>query len=476
MGAPHHSFYRSPGVDAGVYDGVSGREGAPRFANIPPGPSMEAPTTVSSHGARSQPTTLRGRLVAGVVRHRAFLLSLLLAAVLSARGAQLALTGKGFGVVGEGRADLAHRMQVLEESKKAAAALRKDVADAQGVVARKEGLVERLREELREQEASVSAEELALKEKSKELAERRERMMVPDALEKLVSRQLRKRPKMAEAGADPLKRAEAELAVFDLATSALPREKEKTLLMRELSEVVKMRAAATVLRSLPAEPTTSEEARDLLRARRMLMSSAVRVQSIAWAAIMRLLEVKGELQVEQTLMQEPDTRFLRLFGQEWTVEKDAQDRLRATLEDLDQKLKWCLAEQHALQSQAMDLGLQASSEQLKELELSLYSLESYEISVRARKAQITYAEGSGPLSREAFIEQRSCRVERARDNAAERKRRLPSEAEVKMEVQLSLSALGRVLKELQDIFQEARELSEEFGGIDPRSKAGGNTV
>ncbi|KAL8455818.1 hypothetical protein Emag_000392 [Eimeria magna] len=478
MGAPSPSFYRPSEVDGALHDKGGGRNEASGLPVSSPRPSRGAPEAVCSQGARSQPTTMRKRLLSRVERHRALLLALLLATALTARGVQLVFSGHRLRGVGEARADLAHRTETLDERRKYAASLRKDVAEAQGAAARKEGLLERLHEELREQEASLATDEVALMQKSKELAERRERLtqrkkasvaLEDDKEGEGVIKQLRGRPEGIGATADPLKRAEAELAVFDLATAAMPREREKTLLVRELSETVKMRAAAAVLKALPAEPSNAEEARDVLRARRMLMSSAVRVQSTAWAGITRLLEVKGQLQIEQLLSHSPKMRFLKFFREEWAVQKEGQERLRATLEDLHKQLETCLAEQQALHLKALQLGSHASKEQVEEIELSLYSLENLEVSLRARKAQVTHAEGSGLLTKDAFMQQRTCRVEKARDNAAERKRRLPRQSDANLEVQLSLSALGRVLKELQDNFQEAKELSEELAGVDAKS-------
>ncbi|KAL8271979.1 hypothetical protein Esti_004103 [Eimeria stiedai] len=468
--ASYHPGGASP-MDARLHHGGERLE-ALQQEGASQGPSHArrgAPGTVS----RSQPAAVKGGFVAEVKRHRALLLALLLVAVLTSRGAQLFLTGHGVRGVEEARVALERRVSAMEENKKAEAALKKEVRKAWGSAAHKEGLVDRLREELREQEASLALEEAVLEEKKKHLsrrmAEAKRKKAVGDKEDvETLSKQLKERPK--GVAADPLRRAEAELAVFDLATSVLPREKEKSMLVRELNELVRMRTAAAVLRALPAEPSTAEEAQDLLRARRMLMSSVVRVQSTAWASIMRLLELKGELQVEQLLDRSQDVRLPQLMQEEWLVKNQEQKRLQAALETLEKQLEWCLAKQQELHQKVLALGGQPPPDQREQLELELYALESFEVSFRARRAQITYAQGSGFLSRKAFLQQRACRVERARDRAAERRRRLPLEADAKLELQLSLVAVGRVLRPMEEHFRRAKELSDFFAGAYPSLK------
>lgn len=435
----------------------------------------------SKKGIALQADSKWERAVGAADRHKALLLAMLLGGALLGRIFHLAYTGRGLEGVQRARNELAYRTQKAEKDKKEAGVLTKTLGMIERQAARAEGIAERRRHDLEEQGKALQAEREALKMKELEVAKRRE------AVEELETKSQEamaaasqdedktpgKQKQQATTVGDTVARVEAELAVFDVAATTFLRERERGALLTEYNELIKIHAATAVLDALPSQSLTPQEAKDTLRARRMLLGAVVRFQTTIWSSIARLLEKKGELLAEKILVESEkigEDELGELAEREWDVKQAEQARCTKTVDQLGGKLDVCLQKQTDLHAYMAAHEKTLSEEEAKEIATQLFKWESYEVTLRARRAQILYTNGSAPMTRDTFIKQRLDRVQKAKDNEAERGRRLPDAALRAAELESAISAISEELQELRDFYKMANEVRDAYEAPDPESQ------
>ncbi|CDJ43076.1 hypothetical protein, conserved [Eimeria tenella] len=426
------------------------------------------------------------RTASEVGQHRALLLSIALGLIFLVRGYYISKSGSKPSEIQSLRNKLESRMDRLAtekakllESKARLSEMQRQIAHEQGIaqgqklhLERQKLLLHAEEEELRSRESRMEAERASLREVEKEARQTKKVFLgnkFPEGNEGNEDLQAAGRTHTLGQAADMMKRVEAELGVFETAVCSSSQASKRTLLVREFTELAKMRAAITVLRSLPEEPTNAEEARDILRARRLLLAAAVRCQVISWSTIHRLLQLKVELQAEMILEnsgKEGLEKLREVAETEWQVQEGQQKRARCTLTQLEQEIKKCREKQRQLHEYGAN-HKNLRRDAVKRLEKQLFDWESYEVTVRATKARILATEASASTTREVFLRQKRAQIQRAIDNQAQRWRRLPNDSIRVTELQTLLSAVSDELEEAREIYDMAKEVKEAYEAKHP---------
>lgn len=459
---------------------------ASRAKRATPGVSTERSNASKSHPGGATPVRpLWQRAANAVERHRALVVAVLLGTALLLRALQLGTQGTWSESVQDAKKELLERRKHLEEKKVEVAKMRKELKAVLRRTAKKDGVLERRKLDLQERTELLQLDETVLRDQEKKVDARMSAVILLErkAVQAQVSLLEKAKATAREMGSqedaeqtevlgsteDVSERLEAELAVFDVPACAVRREREKTALLREYLDLAKMRAALAVLRELPAYPSTVEEAKDILRARRMLMGAVVRFQSSVWSAIQTLLEKKGELQAEMVIAEarkDGVQNLKRLAEAEWDVKALENQRTSKALEDLEGELEECMSKQAELTA-SITSQEGVTPEEIKNLRLELFKWENYEVTLRARKAQLTYAGASAFTTKSAFLRQRQRRIQNAKDSEAERRMRLPSEALRAAELESMISAISEELKDMGLFFSMARDVREAYEAQHP---------
>lgn len=402
---------------------------------------------VPANTAEGPPMPAWRRNLERMERHRALLLAMVLSAALVARGVNLAVYGLKPQDVQKAREALQAREENLEQRRTELEVKKKELASLQQRTALAEGAIQRRQQEMESKAMAYTTEDQLLEEKKAQLSLLRSEMEIMEDRVKGEGRDMSELDEQGDhkamgAGAEVFRRVEAELAVFDLAASSVPREKGRNTLLREYNDIVKMNSALAVLDKLRKEPTSLEQAEDILRARRLVSGAVVRIQKTTHAAIQRLQEVKEDLQVEQRIATEDD----------WTAKPGDQRPSDKKLEKLTAKLEECRRRQKEL-NEKMAKG---SSESLA---YEILKWENYEVSLRAQQVQLmsTYAP---PTPSDAQSQDRQMRIERAKDGAAELRRRLPDAALRMAFVESLITKITEEIDELQELFRLVTRVGE----------------
>ncbi|CDJ27761.1 uncharacterized protein EMH_0034560 [Eimeria mitis] len=413
------------------------------------------------------------------VRHRALVLAVVVAIAVVVRGVHIGLSSRKW----KGNAALSKRlkvwMELIEVEKDKLAELKTSLSEQQSANDQKEGL-------LQSQRLHIEQQEKLLRDEEEELMEKENKMqLLRNSLEK-IEREAKRTPSMLfgrekqflfmrePAGsqaakkfrpmardADIMQRIDEEFGAFD-DKPCKRTSKEGSLFLDDHMELKTMQAASAVLKALPKRPSTPEEAKDIVRARRMLLEAVVRCQAATWAAITRLLQVKGEWLTEIVLEQSGKEGIDRLRAaeeEEWRMQKQQQDRARQELKELDESIQLCIQKQEDLQ-QRIASSETLGREALNELERQRFQWENYEITVRAQRALIMSTEAVAFTTREAFLKKKAERLERAFDRQAERRRRLPNDSLRLTELDTALMAISGELDELKSVYDMARDLKD----------------
>lgn len=423
------------------------------------------------------------RSAAATERHRALLVAVLLGGALLIRGLQLGIKGMWLADVQGAKQSLLDRRQRLEGKKIEVAKVRKELNAELRRTAKTEGVLERRKLDLQEQAEALQADEAALREQERKVQERTAAVVLLEEKAAQVQASLLAKSKgSARSGRgigcepDVSEWVEAELAAFVVPACAVSRERGRSALVREYLELVKMRSALAVLTELPAYPSTIEEAKDILRARRMLMGAVVRFQSSVLSTIQTLLEAKGELQAERVIAEsrrDGPYKLNRLAEAEWDVKEAENKRASEALEDLGRELEACMNKQAELSDVASQERL--TPEEVKKLWLKVFSWKNYEVTLRAKKAQVMHAKVSAFSTKSEFLRQRQRRIQNAKDNEAQRRQRLPNEALRAAEVESMMSAISEELQDMQDFFSVARNVGESYEAPHPDSVPKGSS-
>lgn len=426
------------------------------------------------------------RTASEVGQHRALLLSIALGMIFLVRGYYISKSGSKPSEIQSLRNKLESRMDRLAsdkakllESKARLSEMQRQIAHEQGIaqgqklhLERQKLLLHAEEEELRSRESRMEAERAGLREVEEEARQTKKVFLgneFPDENGGNEDLQAAGRTHTLGQAADMMKRVEAELGVFETAACSSSQASKKTLLVREFTELAKMRAAITVLRALPEEPTNAEEARDILRARRLLLAAAVRCQVISWSTIHRLLQLKVELQAEMILEnsgKEGLEQLREVAETEWQVQEGQQKRARQTLAQLEQEIKKCKEKQRQLHEYGAN-HKNLRRDAVRRLEKQLFDWESYEVTVRATKARILATEAAASTTREVFLRQKRAQIQRAVDNQAQRWRRLPNDSIRLTELQTLLSAVSDELEEAKEIYDMAKEIKDAYEAKHP---------
>lgn len=408
-------------------------------------------------------------------RHRALLLALLIGTAVLLRSIHLAISSNKFRDNSALRKRLQVWMELLEIEKAKLAKLKNNLAELQSANDHKEGLLQSQRLHIEQEQMLLRGEEEELKKKETRVEGLRETL---EAVEREVARaqsvlegrdleseraQNRKTRgfRTASQAVDLMQQVGA---AFDTAAYTGSRSKSRSAFSADHMELTTMRAAMSVLDSLPKKPLTSDQAKDILKARRLLLGAVVRCQAATWGAIRRLLQLKAEWQTEMLLEQSGESgldNLSALAEEEWYMQDKMQERSKRDLKYLENQMQICLTRQQQLQERL------ASSEPLDEQEVSklevlLFHWENYELTVRARKALIMSTEAQAFTTREAFLRERLARVQRAFDQKAYRRRRLPTDSIRLTEIETSISAISEELAELKQIYDMAKNIRADY--------------
>lgn len=380
---------------------------------------------------------------------------------------------------------LSKRLQVwgdmIDIEKKKLTDLRETLAEMRRANDQNEGILQSKRQYIEQQEMMLRAEEEELKEKEarleaiKKATEEVEKQVaitqsafVGRGGKDEVSENRRARGfRTVGQAAQLMQQVEKE---FDSVVSAGPASRSWNPFSVDHLDLTTIRGAMSVLKSLPHQPSTSDQAKDILKARRLLLGAAVRCQAATWTAIRQLLTIKAEW-LDEVILEKSGRGGLdsisAMVQEEWRVQEQQQARAKLYLEELDEQVKVCVAKQQQLHERAASDNL--SKEEAEELEGALFHWENYEVSVRAQRALVLSTEAAAFTTREEFFEQRKLRVQRAFDNQAERRRRLPSDNIRLAELETALSAISEELKELKEFFDGAKNLREEYDVENPEN-------
>ncbi|CDI75256.1 hypothetical protein, conserved [Eimeria praecox] len=316
-------------------------------------------------------------------------------------------------------------------------------------------------EELREKEARVSSLRKTLETLEREIARSRSVLLARDRKDESAERKKARGLGTADEAIGVMQQVEAE---FETVLGVGPYSHLRGGLAQDYLDLATMRSAVSVLKALPKHPSTTDEAKDILRARRLLLGAAVRCQAATWFAITKLLQTKSEWQAELILERSGKNALENMRAiaeEEWHMQKQQQERAKRELQELDGQLQNCMTHQQQLQEKLAS-GEALGKEETERIEEQLFLWDGYELTVRGQRALILSTQAFTCTTREAFLKQRHSRIQRAFDNQADRRRRLPNDSIRLAEIETSLSAISDELEVLKEIYDMAKNIREKY--------------